>query len=104
MLRSSSALEASIFLEDNNKVTERCLAQLTTRLKRTDNLIHEYDATVCNYPESGMAELVSEAETKKCVYYMSNQTVICESSTTMKLRVAFDASSDVKKAQLLKVH
>lgn len=75
--------------EDSRTVSQNHLANLTTKLLRNNKLIRECDATVREYAGSRMAELAFEAVAKKCLYPMSHQTVMRESSTTRKL---FDAS------------
>ncbi|XP_037521402.1 uncharacterized protein LOC119398643 [Rhipicephalus sanguineus] len=88
-----------IALGDNRAVAMKRLNQLTNRLKKSPDLLEEYDQAIRRYHAMDMAERVaSDANDNHVLYYMPHQAVVRESR---KLRVVFDASSSIKNSKSL---
>ncbi|XP_049517810.1 uncharacterized protein LOC125943208 [Dermacentor silvarum] len=89
------------YLADNRSVAVRCLHGLLRRFGSNEELLQQYDKEVRQYELDDHAERVNGKDSAERCYYMPHRAVIRESSSTTRLRVVFDASSNAHRAASL---
>lgn len=81
-------------LPDNYQLSVNRLKGLLRRLRRTPDLLHQYDSTIQDQFSKGIIEPVdSNEETTNLVHYLPHHGVVCTDKATTKLRIVYDASS-----------
>ena len=84
-------------LPDNYLLATHRLKGLRTRLWKDKRLIIQYNYKFKDYVENGIIERVdTPADNKELVHYLPHHPVVREDKETTKVRVVFDASSNMK--------
>eukprot|EP00794_Sanderia_malayensis_P003853 gene3853-biopygen3282 len=81
----------------NRGLAEGRLNNQLKKLKKTPDILKEYDAIIQQQLEEGIVERVPENARKQRVTYIPHQAVVREEATTTKMRVVYDASAKVTK-------
>jgi hypothetical protein len=81
------------FLPDNKAGSIARLNSQLRRLKKTPDVLQEYDNIMKGQIKQGILEQAPEAATGKRVFYMPHRAVIKATAETTKMRIVYDASA-----------
>ncbi|GFX25868.1 uncharacterized protein TNCV_2640121 [Trichonephila clavipes] len=84
-------------LENNEEVARKRFLKLRSRFKNDSSLFEDYKLVVNNYLSEKITERVpfEEENPKHNIFYLPHRAVIRTDKTTSKLRIVFDASSQL---------
>eukprot|EP00794_Sanderia_malayensis_P019642 gene19641-biopygen13912 len=81
------------FLPENRKLCEARLFSQIKNLRKSPEILEEYDNVIKQQIQDGTVEAVPEQPNGRRVHHLPHHPVIRKDAETTKLRVAFDASS-----------
>ena len=85
--------DGHLTLPDNYSLTCIRLGSTLRRLKRTPEILREYDKVIRDQEERGIIEAVNAALTTDNIHYLPHREIIRTDKQTTKLRIVFDASA-----------
>ena len=82
-------------LPDNYELSKKRLRGLLCRLKRSPDILHEYDTIIKDQLQQGIVEVIGACDKTVVgrVHYLSHHAVVCEDKETTRVRVVYDASA-----------
>ena len=89
--------KGQFYLPDNKKLSETRLRSQFKKLKRTPEILEQYDAIVKEQLREGIVEPVPEKPDGQRVSYIPHHPVIRSDAETTKLRIVYDASAKDRK-------
>eukprot|EP00112_Aurelia_sp_Birch-Aquarium-sp1_P015934 Seg357.4 transcript_id=Seg357.4/GoldUCD/mRNA.D3Y31 product="hypothetical protein" protein_id=Seg357.4/GoldUCD/D3Y31 len=89
--------EGNFFVPRNKGLAEGRLNSQLRRLKKSPEILKEYDEIIKQQLEEGIIEAVPETPTGNRITYIPHQCVVRQDAATTKVRIVYDASAKTSK-------